>query len=68
MPRSDDAARIEHMLNAGLNALRFVEERSRSDLDTDEQLALSLVRLLEVLGEAANRVTDDTRHAITHCH
>jgi len=29
----------------------------RADLDTDRKLNLSLVRLLEILGEAANRVS-----------
>ena len=35
--------------------------RQRADLDTDRQLNLALVRLLEIIGEAANRVPDDQR-------
>jgi uncharacterized protein with HEPN domain len=36
--------------------MNFVKGRKRGDLDTDEMLALSLVRLLEVIGEAGNLV------------
>ena len=34
----------------------MVRDTVRTDLDTDRKLNLSLVRLLEILGEAANRV------------
>jgi uncharacterized protein with HEPN domain len=37
-------------------ALGMVLGQVRADLDTDRKLNLALVRLLEVLGEAANRV------------
>jgi uncharacterized protein with HEPN domain len=32
-------------------------------LDTDEQLTLALTRLLEVVGEAAKHISEDTRGA-----
>jgi len=35
--------------------------RRREDLDSDRQLNLSLVRLLEIVGEAAGRVSSETR-------
>jgi uncharacterized protein with HEPN domain len=35
--------------------------RTRGDLDTDRQLNLSLVRLLEIVGEAAERVPAEER-------
>lgn len=35
--------------------------RTREDLDEDRQLNLSLVRLLEIVGEAANRLPEDER-------
>ena len=63
MPKSDDATRARHMLQAARKALGFAQGRCRADLDGDEQFALSLVRLLEILGEAAARVTDGTRRA-----
>jgi uncharacterized protein with HEPN domain len=45
------------MFDAAREAASFVQGKSRHDLDHDRQLALSLVRLIEVVGEAASRVT-----------
>jgi uncharacterized protein with HEPN domain len=53
-----DVSRLYDMLDAARKALSFVEGRSRQDLDSNEMLALALVRLLEVLGEAARFVPD----------
>jgi uncharacterized protein with HEPN domain len=49
------------MLEAAEKAIRFSEGRSRADLDVDELLALALVRLLEIVGEAATRVAETER-------
>ena len=48
-----DAIRIRHMLDAVNKALQFTKDKSREDLSNDELLSLALMRLLEVLGEAA---------------
>ena len=58
MQQLDDAARLRHMLDAALKAVEFIEGRNRGDLDTDEQLTLSLTRLLEIVGEAAGKVSE----------
>lgn len=39
----------------------MVRDRVRADLDLDRMLNLALVRLLEILGEAANRVPPEER-------
>ncbi len=49
------------MLDAAKKAMHFARGRSRHDLDSDEQLALALVRLIEIIGEAAKQLTDETR-------
>lgn len=41
--------------------LTLMHGRSRRDLDTDRLLALAVVRLLEIIGEAANRVPVEER-------
>jgi uncharacterized protein with HEPN domain len=41
--------------------LRWCAAGSAPDLDTDRQLNLALVRLLEIVGEAAGRVPSDER-------
>jgi len=42
-------------------AMDMVHGRTRADLDSDRMLNLALVRLLEVTGEAANRVPTEVR-------
>ena len=49
------------MLDAATKVAAYTRGRERTDLDTDEMRALAVVRLLEILGEAARAVTDATR-------
>lgn len=44
------------MLDHAREAVDLARDRVRSDLDSDRMLNLALVRLLEIVGEAANRV------------
>ena len=44
----------------------FVENRTRDDLDKEEMLAISLIHLLEIVGEAANSVSNDFREQHPH--
>jgi uncharacterized protein with HEPN domain len=39
----------------------MAQGRSRRDLDTDRQFNLALVRLLEIVGEAASRMAPEDR-------
>lgn len=48
------------MLQHAQEVISIVHGRSRSDLDDDRLLNLSLVRLLEIIGEAAGRVSTVT--------
>lgn len=49
------------MLEAGREALAFAAGRGRADLDRNRMLVLALVKCLEIIGEAAAKVGDDTR-------
>jgi uncharacterized protein with HEPN domain len=51
------------MLDAAKEAFSFVQGKGRSDLDTDRKLVLSLVRLVEVIGEAAGQVSKEFQAA-----
>jgi uncharacterized protein with HEPN domain len=42
-------------------AIRFLEDRSRSDVDDDEMLRHALTKLVEIVGKAAKQVTPETR-------
>ncbi len=66
MRKPDDRLRGRHMLETPRKAAVFIEGRSREDLDKDEILALALVRLVEVLGEAAKGVSDEFRGEHSH--
>lgn len=58
----DDRVRLQHMLDAARKALRVAAGHRREDLDVeDEPLPDALVRLISVIGEAANRVSPATR-------
>ncbi len=61
-----EADRLRHMLDAAETAMEFVKGRQRSDLDRDEKLTLALVRLLEILGEAARHVSEKTKGLSPH--
>ena len=64
--RDDDRIRIRHMLDAAREAMAFAAGRDRSDLDTDRMLLLSLVKCVEILGEAASRVSGEAQAASPH--
>ena len=59
--RQDDRIRIRHMLDAANEAMSFIKGRKRSDLETDRMLVLSLVKSIEIMGEAASKVTKESR-------
>ena len=69
------------MLKATRQALDLSKDRSRKDFDSDPALQLALWKLLEIIGEAATRVSPalqarhteipwrdamNTRHRLTH--
>lgn len=56
-----DRRRLQDMHDAARKALSFAEGRSRQDLDSDEMLALALVRLRKIVGEAAKYVPDEIK-------
>ena len=61
MTQHDDPSRLRHMLDAAQKAVEFASGKDRGSLDSDEQLLLSLTRLLEILGEAAKNVSPELR-------
>jgi|SRR5580658_2511327 len=61
MSRHEGDVRLRHMLDHAKEAVSMVQGTVRADLDTDRKLNLSLVRLLEIVGEAATRVPTEGR-------
>jgi uncharacterized protein with HEPN domain len=56
MPKRDVRITLRQMRDHAAEAVELVRKAKRSDLDSDRKLNLALVRLLEIVGEAANRV------------
>lgn len=63
MSRHDDSVRLRHMLDHAREAVEMASSRNRSDLDKDRMLNLALVRLIEIIGEAASGVSEAARAA-----
>jgi uncharacterized protein with HEPN domain len=59
-----DRIRLRHLVDAADAAAEFVRGRSRTDLDTDRMLLFALVRAVEVLGEAASKVSEEGRSGL----
>lgn len=56
--RQPDDIRLRHMREAAEKAVRFCAERSRNDL---KLLRLALTKLVEIVGEAAKLIPEETR-------
>lgn len=61
MSKHDDTVALRHILDHAVEAVEMIRHRSRCDLDADRLLNLALVRLLEIVGEAATRVSQEFR-------
>ncbi len=63
MLREEDEVRLRHIIDAANEAVGYAEGREREDLDSDRQLVHSLVRCVEIIGEAASKVAPELRDA-----
>lgn len=59
--RKDDGIRLRHMRDAAREAMAFAKGKSRSDLSSDRMRVLSLIKSIEIIGEAASTVTQEFR-------
>jgi uncharacterized protein with HEPN domain len=62
--RKDDLIRLRHMLDAACEAVEFARNSRRKDLDGDRKLTLALVKDVEIIGEAAYQISEDTRRTL----
>lgn len=58
---SPDAIRLRHMREAAGAALEMAAGQERADLSGNTMLAMALARCLEILGEAASKVSAEAR-------
>ncbi len=57
MQGNEDITRLRHMLESAIDAVSFVQNKTRDSLETDKMLSLALVRCIEIIGEAASKVS-----------
>lgn len=63
MSRRNDINFLRDMLDAAKEAISFAEGKQRGDLDQDRKLVLAIVRLVEIVGEAADHVSREFQEA-----
>ncbi|MCU0306071.1 MAG: DUF86 domain-containing protein [Thermoanaerobaculales bacterium] len=61
MTLHDDTVALRHMRDHVAEAIELTADRSRDDLDADRVFALALTKLVEIVGEAAARVSEELR-------
>jgi uncharacterized protein with HEPN domain len=58
-----DRVRAQHMLDAAREAIIFAKDRKEDELASDRMLLLSLVKEIEIIGEAAVRISQELKRA-----
>jgi uncharacterized protein with HEPN domain len=61
MPVIDDITRLRHIYDAAIKAVQFTKTKQRSELDSNEMLGFALVRLMEIIGEAATGISEELK-------
>ena len=56
-----DKFRIKHMIEATKECLTFVEEVKQEDFYLNRQMILAVIKEIEIIGEAASRISDETK-------
>ena len=64
--KSDDDIRLRHRLDAATEALRFTSGRQREDLEADRQLTWALIKAIEIIGEAAGQLSEETKTELSN--
>ena len=62
--RESDIIRLRHILDASYKIINFADKRKRGELDKDEMLISALIRQIEIIGEAATKISNDVREQL----
>lgn len=60
-----DEVRLRDMLDAARKGVSFSDGKTREMLDEDDMFAFALIKAIEIVGEAASRITTETRETYT---
>jgi len=61
-----DVTRLRHMIDSAKEALEFTNGKSRSDLDDERILSLAIIKSIEIIGEAASKVSKTISEAFSN--
>ena len=59
MTQHEEPIRLRHMLDHAREAIALAQGKTKDDFKRDRLLQLGLVRLVEIIGEAATRVSQE---------
>jgi uncharacterized protein with HEPN domain len=61
MSKHDPDIALRQILTHAREAVALIQDKTRADLDQDRLLNLALSRLVEIIGEAANRIPEEVQ-------
>jgi uncharacterized protein with HEPN domain len=61
MDKIKNIVRLRHMLDAARKIMKFTSGKVRSDIDSDEMLLLAILKLIEIIGEAATYISSEEK-------
>ena len=59
--QAEDEERLLHMLDAAREAVAFADGLDLAEMEKDRKTTLVLVKEVEIIGEAASKVTENLR-------
>jgi len=59
--KPDDKIRVQHMIDAAKEAKSFVGDTSEQDFIKNRMLILSVIKEIEIIGEAASKISEITK-------
>jgi len=60
-----DIIRLQHMLDYARETNKFIIDRSRDDLNNDNILTFALMKGIEIIGEAAANISQETKEQLS---
>jgi uncharacterized protein with HEPN domain len=63
--QKDDLVRLHHMLDAAREATLFAQNKTRVSLNANRMLILAIIKDIEIIGEAASKVTKECREQLS---
>ncbi len=63
--KANDVIRLQHMLDYARTTMQFTFNKTRTNLNNDMQLALAIMKGIEIIGEAAANISQKTKDQLT---